>query len=447
MRLTEGSILKSILYLGIPVFIANLLQTAYNLIDTFWVGRLGTEAVAAVSLTFPVIFLIITFSGGIGLAGAVLVAQYKGSENSRMVNHSSAQSLLLALLLSLIAGIIGYFLTPHLVQFLGAESNVIPLAVQYMRISFLGIIFVFGFLVYQSLSRAIGDATIPLYIVLFTVILNIFLDPLFIFGYKIIPAMGVSGAAMATLVTQAIALLIGMFVFFKCEKGICLNLNDFKPDKRIIKKLVKLGIPTSLEQSSRSIGFLIITAIAASFGTITLAAYGIGMRIITIIIIPAVSISIVSSTLVGQNIGARKIERAKQITKTTMIFGFLILTLIGILFFVFSDSLSEIFIKDPEVISQASQLIKIFSLSFGFTGLLMTFYGTFRGAGNPKLTMIIAWTILFFQIAIAIILSRFLNETGIWIAMPVSNIIGVIIGFYIYMKMDWNKSRIIEASS
>ena len=170
--LTEGSILKSIVVLSLPIIIANLLQTLYNLTDTFWVGRLGAEAVAAVSLSFPVIFFITGLSGGIGMAGAVLVAQHKGSGNKSQVNHFAGQTFLMAFSVAIIFSIIGYFATPSIVKILGAEQSVIPGAVSYMQISFLGLLFIFGYMVFQSVIRGAGDAKTPMYIVLLTVILN-----------------------------------------------------------------------------------------------------------------------------------------------------------------------------------------------------------------------------------------------------------------------------------
>jgi len=444
--LTKEPILKSIIFLAIPIFFGNLLQAAYNLIDTFWVGRLGVEAVAAVSLTFPIIFLIITFSGGIGLGGAVLVAQYKGAKNKKMVNQVIGQTFLLVFILSIFFSIIGYFLTGSIIKLLGAEEAVIPEAIKFMQISFIGLIFVFGYMVYQSLSRGIGDAKTPLYIVLFTVILNIFLDPLFIFGWKFIPAMGVSGAAIATIITQALALLIGLGIFFSSKYSIGLTKTNFKPDKKTTTKIIKLAIPTSLEQSSRSIGFIIITAIVASFGTITLAAYGIGMRLITLIIIPSISLAVVNSTMVGQNIGAKKTERAEKVVKISLWFGFITLTIIGIIFFILAPTLAGLFIDNPEVISKTTTFIKIFALSFGFIGILMTLYGAFRGSGNPKLAMIIAWIIMIFQITNTFVLSKYtsLGELGIWIASPLGNIVGAIIAIFIYLNYNWKDTKLIE---
>ena len=152
-NLTEGPILKSLIALSVPIIFANILQTAYQLTDTFWVGRLGTVAVAAVSISFPIIFLIVSLGGGLAMAGTILVAQYKGKEDKKAVNHITSQTLLMVVFVSIILAIIGYILTPFLIRLMGAETAVFLSAVSYMKISFIGMIFMFTYMVFQSLMR------------------------------------------------------------------------------------------------------------------------------------------------------------------------------------------------------------------------------------------------------------------------------------------------------
>ncbi|MFH1592038.1 MAG: MATE family efflux transporter [Candidatus Woesearchaeota archaeon] len=445
--LTEGNILKSIIFLAVPILLGNLLQSLYNLTDTFWVGRLGEEAVAAVSLSFPVIFLIIAFAGGIGLAGAILVAQYKGREDSENVNKVSGQTFLMAFIASIVLGAIGYFLAPGIVRLLGAEQEVIPGAVSYMSISFIGVLFVFGYAIYQSLARGVGDAKTPVYIVLGTVLLNFLLDPLFIFGYGFIPGYGVGGAALSTLGTQAVALMAGLIVLNTGKRGIHLKLHNFKPDFSLMKKIIKLGIPSSLEQSSRSIGFILMVGIVASFGTTILASYGIGQQIIMLVIIPALSLSIANSTLVGQNIGAGKPERAEKIARISTLIGFISLTFIGIILFIFAPSLVSIFVPgETEVIKYGTQFIRVVALFFGFVGVNMSAFGTLRGAGNTSITMKIAWASMGIQVVAAYVLSKFtpLAQYGLWLGFPISSVIGASISFMIMMNGKWKEMKIIE---
>ncbi|MCA9386075.1 MATE family efflux transporter, partial [Candidatus Dojkabacteria bacterium] len=163
-KLTEGSILKSLVLLAVPIIFANVLQTAYQLTDTFWVGRLGTEAVAAVSISFPLIFLIISLGAGLAMAGTILVAQYKGKDDKATVNHITSQTILSVVVISAVLSLLGYLLSPELIKLMGAEAEVYSNAVLYMKVSFIGIVFVFTYIVFESLMRGVGNVKIPVFI-------------------------------------------------------------------------------------------------------------------------------------------------------------------------------------------------------------------------------------------------------------------------------------------
>jgi putative MATE family efflux protein len=446
-KLTEGPILKSIIYLAIPILIGNLLQTAFQITDEFWLGRLGADAIASVAVCFPILFFIMNLSAGIGLGGGVLVSQYKGRNDKEKISNISGQTLLLAFIASLVFSIIGYIFAPQILSLFNVEPTVFSGAVSYLRISFIGIISVFGFMVYQSLSRAAGDAKTPVYIILVSVILNLILDPFFIFGYSFIPALGVGGAAMATVATQTIALIGGLVVLFRGKKDIHLRIKDFKINKGLIKGILTLGVPISLEQSSRSIGFILLVSIATTFGTVALASYGIGTQMLSLVIIPALSLSIANSALIGSNIGAGKIERAEKIAKLSTIFGFIILSIIGILFFIFAPHIVGIFIPgSPEVIKEGALFIRIIALTFGFIGIQMSILGTIRGAGNAKTTLYLTVSVIVVQFTSAYLLSTTfsLGALGLYIAFPIANIYGATIAYIVFSRGKWKDKRLID---
>src|SRR3954470_5738989 len=180
--LTEGSIVGALVRLSIPIVMANILQTAYQMTDTFWVGRLSAEAVAAVTLCFPINFLMIAIGGGLPIAGSVLIAQYKGRGDEKQMNHVAGQTLIMVLAISVALTGLGYWLSEPIIRLMTDEPTVIPDAVRFLQITFIGFVFVFGFFVYQSLTRGLGVVMTPMLIVAVTVLLNFILDPLFIFG-------------------------------------------------------------------------------------------------------------------------------------------------------------------------------------------------------------------------------------------------------------------------
>ncbi len=447
-NLTEGSILKSLLFLTIPIIFANILQTAYQLTDTFWVGRLGSEAVAAVSISFPFIFLIISFGGGLTIAGTILVAQYKGRDDQRAVDHITSQTLMMVLIISVILAVIGYFLTPFMVNLIGAEPGVYSGAVYYMKISFIGMIFMFTYMVFQSLMRGAGDVKTPVYIVLGTVLLNLILDPLFIFGYGVMPAFGVGGAAIATIATQGLAAMIGIVLLIRGKYQIHLHLKDLKPDVPLIKKMFKLGFPASIEQSAGALGMTIMTFLVATFGTFTIAAFGIGSRILSFVIIPAMGLSMATSTLVGQNMGAKKLDRVDKIVKLSSLVGFIFLTLAGIIVFFFASQISAVFIPGETVTIQSSALfIKIMALTFGFIGIQMALSGALRGTGNTMVSMVLSIISLWvLRLPLAYILSMHtkLAEIGLWIAFPAANVTAAVITIVWFARGTWKQKQITE---
>lgn len=449
-RLTEGSITRALIFLSLPIVGANLLQTAYQLADTFWVGRLGDEALAAVSLSFPIVFLMVALGGGFGIAGTILVSRFAGEGNYKEVNRASGQMVTLLFALSLVIAAVGYFISTPLLGLMGAEPDVLPQAVSYLRLTFLGMPFFFGYFIFQSLMRGVGDAKTPLWIILGTVILNIVLDPVFIFGFGPIPAFGVTGAAIATLIAQALAAIIGLGIIFSGRYHIAIKLKNLIPDWGLIKTMFRLGLPASIEQSAQSIGVLVMTFLVASFGTATIAAYGIGGRVLSFVIIPAIGFAQATTTIVGQNIGARKHERAKETGIVAAKISFAILTGIGVIFFLFAEQIATVFIPDGgQAVEEAATLIRIMSLSFGFMGVQQTLSGAFRGAGKTLVAMMIAVLALWvFRFPLAYILSKHttLAEVGVWWSFPVSNIISAVAAMIWFRQINWQETSVVAGA-
>jgi putative MATE family efflux protein len=447
--LLEGPILKSLVTLAIPIVFANVLQAGYQLTDAFWVGRLGGNAVAAVSVSFPVMFLSIALGAGLAIAGSTLIAQYVGARNTQMVNHVAAQTLLMIVFVSVILGAFGYIAAPGILTLMGVDAEVHALALGFMRVSFIGLVFNFTFFMFQSIMRGIGETTLPLYIVGGTVLLNFVLDPLFIFGWGQVPALGVMGAALATLGTQMIAAVVSLFVLFSGKYGIHLTWKDFAPDLAYIKRAFFLGFPASIEMSARALGLTVMTFLIASFGTLAVASYGAGSNILQLVMIPAMGLSMAISVLVGQNIGAGNIDRAARIGKLGAWLGFGILTVAGVIVFAAAPFIIRFFIPgDETVIAGGSIFLRTMALFWGFLGVQFALTGVLRASGNMVITMVLTlvsqWVV---QFPLAYVLSTHtqLGIQGIWWAFPVTNVVTALITLSIYAKGDWKKKRLIDS--
>lgn len=446
-RLVEGPILKSLLALAVPIALANILQAAYQLIDAFWVGRLGANAVAAVSVSTPVMFLTIGLGAGMAIAGSTLIAQYFGARNQEMVDHVAAQTLLMIVLISVVLGGLGFAFAPTLLRLMGVTPEVFRGALGFMRVSFVGLVFNFFFFMFQSIMRGVGEAKMPVFIVLGTVILNFLLDPLFIFGWRPIPAMGVMGAAVATVGTQSIAAFIGLGLLLKGSHGVHLAWRDFVPDIVYIKRAFFLGFPASVEQSARALGLTVLTFLIASFGTLTTASFGVGSTILQVVMIPAMGLSMAVSALVGQNIGAGNIDRAARIGRLGAWLGFGVLSAMGVVAFFSAPQLVAFFVpKDPDIIAEGATFVRIMALSWGFLGAQFSLTGVLRASGNMvstmMLTLISQWVL---QFPLAYVLSTHtpLGNRGIWWAIPIANVLIVLITLGVYAKGDWKRTKLM----
>ncbi len=444
----SGPIHKALVQLAIPIILGNLLQTGYQLTDAFWVGRLGAAAVAAVSVSFPVTFLVIALGAGLAIAGATLSAQYTGAGRQDMVNHVAGQTMIMVMITSVILGALGYFLSPYFLRLLGVEPDVYAGALGFMRISFIGIIFVFMYAMFQALMRGIGQTKAPLLIVLGTVILNFMLDPLFIFGFGPLAPQGVRGAALATLFTQGLAALLGIIIFMRGRHGIKLSWHALIPDLSYIKRAFFLGFPGSIELSTRGLGLIVMSFLVASFGTITIAAYGVGANIIQVITIPAMGLSMAVSTLVGQNIGAGNIERASRITLLGALVGFGVLSIVGFIAFFLAPLLVGFFVPgDTRVIAEGANFLRIMALAWGGIGIQLCIVSAFRASGNMLNAMVIAlvsqWMI---QFPLAYVLSKHtaLYAHGLWWSFPITNILVAIISLCWFLRGSWKTTRLTE---
>lgn len=444
----QGSINRALFKLAVPIILINILQSAYQLTDAFWVGRLGAHQVAAVSVSMPITFLVIAIGSGLAMAGAILSAQYMGAGQQDKVNHVAAQTMLMVAVTASLLGFIGYLLSPYFLTLLGVEQQVFSDALKFMHVSFIGVIFVFIYAMFQALMRGIGETRVPLIIVTCTVLLNFILDPLFIFGYGDFSGFGVMGAALATLTTQSIAAIAGIIIFLRGRHGIQLNLKSFYPDWQYMKQAFFLGAPGSIELSTRAFGLIIMSFLVASFGTLTIASYGVGSNILQMVMIPAMGLSMAVSTLVGQNIGAGNRQRAAQIARLGCVWGFLGLTVIGGLAYLLAPTLVAFFIPDDaNVIARGSEFIRIMCLTWGGIGVQLCVVAAFRASGNMLNAMLIALlSQCVIQFPFAYILSKHsaLADQGIWWSFALTNILVAIISYAWFARGRWLETQLTQ---
>jgi putative MATE family efflux protein len=440
--------LKILLKMAAPIILAQLFQIAYQFTDAFWVGRLGEKAVASIAMSMPILFFMTSLGIGLAIAGSTLTAQYFGAKNEQMLSRSAAQTMLMVVIVSLLFSLIGFFSTSAILQLIKTPAEIMTDASAYLRISFFGLIFNFCFFIFQSIMRSIGRPQVPVYVVIGTVILNFLLDPLFMLGFGPIPAMGVAGVALATVGTQSIAALIGLSLLFGGKHGIHLHFRDFRPDYKFIKRAFFLGLPASIEQSARSLSLTIITALVAGFGTLAVAAYGVGSNILQLMLMISFGLAGANAALVGQRLGASEPAKAKQMAFLSAKIAVILFSFIGLISFIFAPALISFFVpNDTAVIIAGTRYLRFISPIFGLIGLQIIVGSTLQASGNTKramtLTLISQWIV---QIPLTYLLSRFdqLGIDGLWIAFPITNILMALIYFINFKKSGWENKKLIS---
>ena len=450
-NLTEGPILKLLVKLSIPIILANLLQTLYNFIDTFWLGRVGSEAIAAVSLSFPIIYLMIALEIGLSTAGTILLAQYVGKKNKKMVDYIATQTTVVMFLLALTVGVLGFFISPYIISAMHPSPNVFSNAIIYLQIMFIGFFLLAPFFLFQGFMRSIGDVKTPLFVALLSVILNFILDPIFIMGYGFVPQMGVKGAAISTLISYGFSSLVLLFKIRSKEYYIDLKMKYLRLNPKLIKKMFKLGFPASTEQSIRGFAMTFLSFVVAKFGTDVIAAFGIGVRVQSFVIIQGMGISMATSTIVGHNLGAKKIDRAKETAKKGMLLTTAYLTLLSFFLYWFAPQITRFFIPNNEaVVKITTEFIRVMAFGYPVLALHQTIRGVFRGAGMTAVSMSLSViNLLVLRVPVAYFLAMFtaLGYKGVWITYPLSNIILFGIALIWYLTGSWQRKNITDKFS
>ncbi|WP_049922849.1 MATE family efflux transporter [Halopiger djelfimassiliensis] len=453
--LTEGSLVRPMFRLAWPLVAIQLLQVAYNVGDTFWLGALSSDAVGAVSIAFPLLFLLIAVGGGFTTAGAILIAQHTGAESGDD-GLIAGQTLSFVSLVAIGLGILGYFATEPMLAALPAnpdtDAAIIPLAADYLRVFFLGLPFVFGFFVFVALMRGYGNTRAPMRVMFVSVVINLLIDPLLIFGVGPLPQLEVAGAAVATVISRGIATGIGFYLLYYTGVGPAIRPEHLRPRLEYAIEITRLGVPTALEQSMTALALVAMTAIVVTFPREVVAAYGLGNRLISLAFLPAAGMGQATDSIVGQNLGAGKADRAA--TAVWIAAGAIaaIMFVAGLLAFLFPEPFVSVFIT-AETAGRAATIdygvtyLRFAAVAFVFMGVLQVVQGAFRGAGNTKTALAFAvlglWVVRV-PLASYLIFVAGWGTTGIWTGVIVGDIVGCLAAISWFTRGTWKESIVDE---
>ena len=440
---TEGSIPRHLITFAIPMFVGNALQALYNTVDSIWVGQfLGTAGLAAVSVSFPIIFAVVALATGIGMATTTLVAQHSGAKDMPMVRRTIGNSFIIMVALGVFSGALGVVLKLPLLRLINTPAEIMDMAQSYLGIILAGTVTTFIYNLISAALRGFGDSRTPLLFLTYATVMNIILDPLMIFGVWPFPRMGVAGAALATVMSQAFSGILGVIHMAKIGL-IKWDWDEWKPDKKLTGQTFGIGLPAGIQQIIVSLGMLTLTSLVNSFGAVVTAAFGVGSRLDQFAFMPAMTVGLSVSALVGQNLGARKFDRVKEVVRASVRLTVEITAVVSLIAVGIPHVLLRLFTSDPAVLAEGAGYLRTVGLSYIPYALMFTLSGILRGAGDTVPSMLISlvtlWTV---RIPLAVYLSRLFGSRGIWMGLAASPVMGATLNYIYYLSGRW-RTRVL----
>lgn len=440
--LTTGKEGNLIFQFAAPMLLGNIFQQLFSVVDSIVVGNfIGKEALAAVGASFPVIFMMVSMIIGIVMGTTVVISQYFGAKDFNKVKRAIDTMYIYSTVAGIIATIAGLLLAKPLLNLLGTPADIMPQALQYLRIYFSGIIIFFGYNGTSAALRGLGDSKTPLYFLIIATVANIILVLLFVAVFK----WGISGAAYATLLANGLAFGLAIYWLNKTHKLIRISITGLHFDREIFRQSIRIGLPTGIQQTLVAIGGMALLGIVNTFGTNVIAGYSVASRLDSLALIPAMSFSQALSTFVGQNIGANKMNRIRAGLISTMKMAGIVTIVTTIFIVLWGHFIMSLFTKDAEVIRLGDQYLTIVSIFYILFTMMFIYNGIMRGAGDTFIPMFFSiislWII---RIPLAYFLSGKMGAQGIWWAIPAGWFIGLSLSFIYYKTGRWKTRSVVK---
>ena len=432
--LTEGKISRSLLLFALPMMAGNLLQQFYNIADTLIVGRvLGSNALAAVGSAYTLMTFLTSIFLGLSMGSGALFSIYKGKNDQDSLRSAIVHAFALIMAVTVLLNVLVYIGIDPILHFLRVPDEVWDGMKAYLLVIFAGIIATSLYNYFSCLLRALGNSTIPLVFLAFSAVLNIGLDLLFV---AVLP-WGIRGAALATVIAQYVSGIgITLYVLLKC-RDLLPSREDLQFNRQILGEIGNLSSMTCVQQSVMNFGILMVQGLVNSFGPVIMAAFAAAVKIDTFAYLPVQDFGNAYSTFIAQNYGAGKKERIRKGTKESFLISFLFCIVISAVVCIFAAPLMRIFVsaKETTVIASGVRYLRIEGAFYCGIGCLFLLYGYYRAVKKPGMSVILTVISLGTRVALAYILSAYIGETGIWMAIPIGWVLADITGLA-YMKFQ-----------
>ena len=440
MDFTSGALLKQLVTFSGPIMVANLLQASYQLVDNLWVGNLlGAQALGAVALSSTLIFTVLSFVIGMNNAALTILSQQRGRRDEAGLKRYLNAFVVILFAGSLVLGAAGFFLSDLLLQVMGTPGEILASAREYLQITFLGMVFLFGYNFISTVLRAMGDSKTPMRFVTLAVILNAVLDPVFIhtFGW------GIRGAAVATVVSQGAAFVYGGMHILR-RRLVPVQVPRL-PSGRELRTILGLGIPAGLQMAVISAGAAAVMSVVAGFGPDVVGGFGAAQRLDSLIMLPAQALGISVSSMAGQNIGRQNWRRVGQIARIAVLYNLAIIVAIALIVILVADGAIALFVGDGAAADFGARYVRVVALCYPFLGINFVLNGVVRASG--AMYQVLALNILSFWVLrypLTAVFSQVLGEMGIGVGMGASFIVSSAAAFLYFRFGKWRDKHLFD---
>ena len=435
-KLLEGSIWKGIVGFAIPIFLGNLFQQLYNTVDSLIVGKfLGSEALAAVTSSGSLIFLMVGFFNGIAIGAGVVISKYFGAKDYETLKKAVHTDVAFGLSAGVMLTVLGMFLAPLMLQWMGTPAEVLPNSIAYFRTYFAGSVAFVMYNIVMGILQAVGDSKHPLYYLIFSSVVNVLLDLLFVGVFK----RGIASAALATVLSQAASAILCFLRLVRSEEVYRVCIRDIRFHPQMLRQIISMGLPTGLQNSIIAIANVVVQSNINAFGMLVVAGSGVYSKIEGFVFLPITCFSMSLTTFIGQNLGAKQFDRAKKGARFGVVCSILLAEAVGVIVYFAMPVLASLFDSNPDVVAIATLQARTESLFYFLLAFSHCISGILRGAGKsavPMYVMLVAWCairITYITIAVRIVPAV---QTIYW-AYPLTWSISSVIFLIYYLKVDW----------
>ena len=442
---TSGNIRTALLLLAGPMIMEMMMEALFALVDIYWLSKVSKNAVAAVGITESVVTLIYSIGIGIASAATAMVARRIGEKDAEKATSAAAQAIFVTVFLSIIIGILGYYYAEQILLLMGGEGDMVEEGVWYTKIIMATNAVIMLLFVLNGIFRGAGDARIAMYSLFVANGINLILDPIFIFGLGPIPEMGVKGAAVATSIGRGIGVIFQLIILFGGYSRIKMQWNKFQVLWDMMKTLFRIASGGTLQFLIGSASWIVMVRLIAEFGTEAVAGYTYAVRIIIFTILPAWGMSNAASTLVGQNLGAKKPDRAEKSVWLASFYNVAFLLIVSVLFYLFAEPLIALFDTDPIVLKEGTVGLKIFSLGYVAYAFGMVISAAFNGAGDtwtPTAMNLFCFWLIEIPLASYLVFKTSLATSGVYWAIVIAELALAALAIILFRRGKWKEVRV-----